>query len=98
MAPRDGRGYSGASVGLTFDGLPEVAIARDLLRRWWGLELGLTDAKGGGYERTSHASCESVRGVAAAACASALADLANAFAKSKDRTAVVQRCHAGMTM
>jgi two-component system response regulator HupR/HoxA len=85
-------------VVLSFDGLAEVAIARDLLRRWWGLELGLSDAKGGGYERTSHATCESVRGVASAACASALTDLASAFAKARERAAIVKLCHAGMTI
>ena len=55
VAGGDGRagdafGYSARAVALTFDGLAEVAMARDLLRRWWGLELGLTDAKGGGYD------------------------------------------------
>jgi len=85
-------------VALTFDGLPEVAVARDLLRRWWGLELGLSDARGGGYERTSHATCESVRGNSAAACASALADVATAFTKTRDRGAIVKLCHAGMSI
>jgi transcriptional regulator with PAS, ATPase and Fis domain len=85
-------------VALTFDGLAEVAMARDLLRRWWGLELGLTDAKGGGYDRTSHATCESVRGVAGAACAKELSELAAHFSRSKDRVAVSRNCHAGMSI
>ena len=98
MAPAGGRGYSAPTVALTFDGIAEVAIARDLLRRWWGLELGLSDAKGGGYARTSHATCDTVRGVAHAACESALGELATRFAKSKERGAIAQQCHAGMTM
>ena len=71
-------------------------MARDLLRRWWGLELGLTDGKGGGYDRTSHAGCETARGVAAAACAKELTELATQLAKSKERGAVAKTCHAGM--
>ncbi len=85
-------------MGLTFDALPEVAITRDLLRRWWGLELGLTDAKGGGYERTSHVSCETVRGAAGAACAQAMTDVAAAFGSSRVRGAIVKQCHAGMSI
>ena len=73
-------------------------MARDLLRRWWGLEMGLTDAKGGGYDRTSHATCESVRGIAGAACAHELTELAATWARSKDRAAVAKTCHAGMTI
>nr|MBA3819839.1 hypothetical protein [Deltaproteobacteria bacterium] len=74
---------------LTFDGLAEVSVARDLLRRWWGLELGLSEPDGGGYVRTSHATCETIRGVAAAACAAALHELAAELAKSKQRGGVV---------
>jgi len=87
-------------VGLTFDALAEVSIARDLLRRWWGLELGLTEVDGTGYVRTSHATCETIRGVAGAACASAMTDLATGFAKSKSRdaAAIVHKCHAGLLM
>ncbi|MBA2543342.1 MAG: hypothetical protein H0V17_27120, partial [Deltaproteobacteria bacterium] len=90
-------------MGLTFDGLAEVTVARDLLRRWWGLDLGLSEPDGGGYVRTSHATCESVRGVAGPACDAALREIAAGFAKTKrtliERTAaVVQRCHAGLTI
>jgi transcriptional regulator with PAS, ATPase and Fis domain len=85
-------------VGLTFDVLAEVTVARDLLRRWWGLELGLSEPDGGGYVRQSHAACETVRGVAGAACTSAMKDLAAGFAKSKQRGAVTRRCHAGFVM
>ena len=55
-------------MALAFDSLAEVTIARDMLRRWWGLELGLSAADGGGYVRTSHAACESIRGKHLAAC------------------------------
>ncbi|HEU0034718.1 MAG TPA: sigma 54-interacting transcriptional regulator [Kofleriaceae bacterium] len=85
-------------MGLTFDALGEVALTRDLLRRWWGLELGLTDPDGSGYVRVSHASCENVRGVAAAACASTMKELAGGFAKSKQREPVVKKCHAGFLL
>ncbi|MDQ3365258.1 MAG: sigma-54 dependent transcriptional regulator [Myxococcota bacterium] len=83
---------------LTFDGLAEVSVVRDLLRRWWGLELGLTEPDGGGYVRTSHATCETIRGVAAAACAAALQELAAELANSKQRGGVVRRCHAGLML
>ncbi len=73
-----------------------MAIARDLLRRWWGLELGLTEAGGGGYVRTSHAVCETVRGAAPAACAGALSEIAAGFAASRQRDPVVRTCHAGL--
>jgi transcriptional regulator with PAS, ATPase and Fis domain len=83
-------------VGLTFDGLADVALARELLRRWWGLELGLTEPDGGGYVRTSHATCETIRGGAAEACSGAMREIAAAFAKSKQHDAIVQKCHAGL--
>ncbi|HEX8108478.1 MAG TPA: hypothetical protein VF516_12180, partial [Kofleriaceae bacterium] len=73
-----------------------MAIARDLLRRWWGLELGLAEASGAGYARTSHAVCETVRGAAAAACAGALSEIAAGFAASMQRDPVVRTCHAGL--
>jgi two-component system response regulator HupR/HoxA len=85
-------------VGLTFDALAEVAMARDLLRRWWGLELGLSEPDGGGYVRASHATCDTVKGAAGAACAAAMKELAAGFAKSRQRGAVVKRCHAGFSM
>ncbi len=85
-------------MALTFDALAEVVTVRDLLRRWWGLELGLTEPDGGGYVRASHATCESVRGAAGAACAGAMKELAVGFAKSRQRGAVTRRCHAGFLM
>ncbi|HET9483430.1 MAG TPA: sigma 54-interacting transcriptional regulator, partial [Xanthomonadales bacterium] len=83
-------------MALTFDGLAEVSLARDLLRRWWGLDLGFSEPDGGGYVRASHATCETVRGAASAACAAALKDIAAEAAKTKSRDAVVRTCHAGM--
>jgi hypothetical protein len=59
-------------VALSFDALPDVLLARDLLRRWWGLELGLAEADGGGYVRTSHATCDTIRGATGGACDAAL--------------------------
>jgi two-component system, NtrC family, response regulator HupR/HoxA len=82
-------------VGLTFDDLPDVAIARDLLRRWWGLELGLAETSGAGYARKSHAACETVHGVAAAACESALSEIAAEFT-GKKREPIIRQCHAGL--
>jgi len=85
-------------VGLTFDALAEVTLARDLLRRWYGLELGLSEPDGGGYVRSSHATCETIRGAAAPACASAMKELAAGFVKSRQRGAVDKDCHAGLVL
>jgi two-component system response regulator HupR/HoxA len=85
-------------VGLTFDALAEVAVIRDLLRRWWGLELGLAAADGSAYTRSSHATCETVRGAKGAACDAAMRELAGGFQKSKQRGAVIKTCHAGLVM
>ncbi len=88
-------------MALTFDGLAEVAVARDLLRRWFGLELGLSEADGGGYVRTSHVACETVRGAVGPACDAALREIAASYAKAKrtdKKVATVQRCHAGLMM
>jgi transcriptional regulator with PAS, ATPase and Fis domain len=81
---------------LTFDDLPDVAMVRDLLRRWWGLELGLSEAAGGGYVRKSHAVCETIHGAAPAACEGALAEIATAFAAVKRGEPVIKQCHAGL--
>jgi two-component system response regulator HupR/HoxA len=81
---------------LTFDDLPDVAIARDLLRRWWGLELGLSEAGGGGYARKSHAVCETIHGAAPGACAGALAEIAAEFASTRRREPLIRHCHAGL--
>ena len=83
-------------MGFSFDDLPDVAIARDLLRRWWGLELGLAEASGAGYARSSHLVCETVRGAAPAACAAALTDIAAGFAAEVGREPVMRTCHAGL--
>jgi DNA-binding NtrC family response regulator len=81
---------------LSFDGLAEVALARDLLRRWWGLELGLASGDGAGYERTSHATCATMAKLPGGACAGALREAAVLAQKSK--TAIAHRCHAGLTI
>jgi len=83
-------------VGLTFDDLPDVAVARDLLRRWWGLELGLSEASGGGYVRKSHAVCETIHGAAPASCEAALTEIAAAFTATKRSEPVIKQCHAGL--
>jgi transcriptional regulator with PAS, ATPase and Fis domain len=83
---------------LTFDDLPDVAVARDLLRRWWGLELGLSEPGGSGYVRKSHAVCETIHGAAPAACEGALAEIAARFAATKRSEPVIQPCHAGLVI
>jgi two-component system response regulator HupR/HoxA len=83
-------------VGLTFDDLPDVAMARDLLRRWWGLELGFSEVEGGGYVRKSHSVCETIHGAAPAACEGALGALAARFAETKHREPAITQCHAGL--
>jgi transcriptional regulator with PAS, ATPase and Fis domain len=83
-------------VALTFDSIAEVMLARDLLRRWWGLELGLAAPDGSGYERTSHATCATLRANPSDACATSMREVASACAK--ERGVVVQRCHAGLTI
>ena len=83
-------------MALTFDALPEVILARDLLRRWWGLELGLAAADGTGYERVSHATCATLRAQPSGACAGAMREIASMVAK--DRGVVVSRCHAGLAI
>jgi two-component system response regulator HupR/HoxA len=85
-----------AAMGLSFDTLPDVALARDLLRRWWGLDLGLASPDGSGYDRTSHVACATLAALPGGACAAALREVASALAKSGARGAVVQRCHAGL--
>jgi transcriptional regulator with PAS, ATPase and Fis domain len=82
----------------TFDTLPEVAFARDLLRRWYGLELGYAAGDGSGYERTSHATCDTLRAQPAAGCSAAMKQVAAALAANKAAGAIVQRCHAQLTI
>ncbi|HUS31717.1 MAG TPA: sigma 54-interacting transcriptional regulator [Kofleriaceae bacterium] len=85
-------------MGLTFDTLAEVALARDMLRRWYGLELGLSAADGSDYDRTSHETCESVRKHPSGGCAAALKEAASVLAGRKGAAAVVHRCHAGLSV
>ena len=79
-----------------FDSLAEVALARDLLRRWWGLELGLVAADGSGYERTSNATCATLMKVPGGACAAAMKSAAQLAAKAPG--AIVHRCHASLSI
>jgi transcriptional regulator with PAS, ATPase and Fis domain len=83
-------------VALTFDTLAEVALARDLLRRWWGLELGLSESNGDGYDRTSHVVCATLMKVPGGTCAGAMREAAALAAEAK--TAIVHRCHAGLAI
>jgi transcriptional regulator with PAS, ATPase and Fis domain len=85
-------------VGLTFDTLAEVALARDLLRRWYGLELGLAAGDGSAYERFSHATCETMRALPGGACAGAMKEVASALSTRRDEKAVAHRCHGGLTI
>jgi two-component system, NtrC family, response regulator HupR/HoxA len=85
-------------VGLTFDTLAEVALARDLLRRWYGLELGLAPGDGSGYERFSHATCETLHAQPGGACNGAMKEVAVALAARKDAEAHVHHCHGGLTI
>lgn len=81
---------------MRFDSLAEVALSRDLLRRWWGLELGLAQADGGSYERNSHATCATLQKTGGDACANAMRQAAALAAASK--TAIVHRCGAQLTI
>jgi two-component system response regulator HupR/HoxA len=101
LCDRVHRGYSAAAVGLTFDGLAEVAVARDLLRRWFGLELGLTEPDGGGEIRTSHVTCDTIHGATGQSCGVVLRELAASHAKTRRtdlKTAVIKRSHPGVVM
>ena len=82
----------------TFDTLPEVTLARDLLRRWYGLELGYLAGDGSGYERTSHIACETLRAHPSGACGAEMKEVAAALAKKRDADPIMQRCYAGMTI
>lgn len=73
-----------------------MALARDLLRRWWGLELGLALADGSHYERDSHATCAILHKVSADGCAGAMRQVAARLASAKG--AVVHRCSAQLTI
>ena len=84
----------------TFDTLPEVAFTRDLLRRWYGLELGYAAPDGSGYERRSHATCDTLHALPSGTCAAAMKEIAKTLASTRDAqaeaAAIVQRCHAGL--
>jgi transcriptional regulator with PAS, ATPase and Fis domain len=82
-----------------FDSLAEVVLARDLLRRWWGLELGLAEPTGAGYARQSHATCATLH-ARGTACDGELRAIAAELAKGNAATArvITRQCHAGLTM
>ncbi len=71
-------------------------MARDLLRRWWGLELGFAAADGSGYERTSHATCATLQKVPGGGCAGAMQHAAVRAAAATG--AIVHRCFAQLTI
>jgi transcriptional regulator with PAS, ATPase and Fis domain len=64
--------------------LPDVSLARSLLTRWWGLELGLTDASGGGADRVALTTKDTQ-----ALLVAPLGELLATAAKAKVRGAVV---------
>jgi transcriptional regulator with PAS, ATPase and Fis domain len=82
----------------TFDTLPEVTLARDLLRRWYGLELGYLAGDGTGYERTSHSACATLLAHPGGACVAQMKDVAAALSARRDGGPIVQRCYAGLTI
>nr|HEX4318262.1 sigma 54-interacting transcriptional regulator [Kofleriaceae bacterium] len=87
---------SSEQLTVSFDTLPEVALARELLRRWWNLDLGLAAADGSGYVRTSHAACDTLQAAPGGPCAAEMRALAQQIAR--DKTGVAKRCHAGFAM
>jgi two-component system, NtrC family, response regulator HupR/HoxA len=82
----------------TFDTLPEVTLARDLLRRWYGLELGYLAGDGSGYERTSHTACATLLAHPSGACKAQMKQIAAALSAKRDADPIVQRCYAGLTI
>ncbi len=82
----------------SFDTLPEVALARDVLRRWYGLELGLTEATGAGYVRQSHDACATLGAQPSGGCAAALTQIAAGFAAKRSAGPTIVRCHAGLAI
>ncbi len=78
-------------------------MSRDLLRRWFGLELGLANPDGSGYQRRSHATCDTIHGAKAAACDAMLRDMAARFtasrvANAQEPGAIARTCHAGFVV
>ncbi|HEY4239287.1 MAG TPA: sigma 54-interacting transcriptional regulator [Kofleriaceae bacterium] len=83
----------GSSLEVSFDTLPEVALARDLLRAWWGLTLGLTAPDGSGAVRTSNPTGDTVR----AATDAAMREIARELA-SPGKSPVIRTDAAGLTI
>ena len=71
-------------------------MARGLLRRWWGLELGFAGPDGSSYDRTSHSTCALLQQVPGGACAGAMREAAALAADASG--AVVHRCFAQLTI
>jgi hypothetical protein len=74
--------------------LPEVALARDLLRSWYGLELAVVGVEHFTEGLRGTEPCRTVAGSQPAACAASWAELKTAILGSK--AAAVHRCHAGV--
>ncbi len=81
----------------SFDTLPEVALASDLLRRWYGLALGYAAGDGSGYERNLHAACAALGAIPPGSCAAVMKELAAALAK-RDAGTIVHRCTSGLAI
>jgi hypothetical protein len=74
--------------------LPEVALARDLLRSWYGLDLAVVGAEHFAEVLRATEPCRTVAGSLPAACAASWAEQRAAILASKG--AAVHRCHAGV--
>jgi len=77
---------------VNFEALPDVALARDLLRRWWGVDLDLASVDELG--KVTHPACEQARTKPDGKCSETLAAIAKTFAK--DRTLQTATCHSGL--
>jgi two-component system, NtrC family, response regulator HupR/HoxA len=75
------------------EGLPEVVLARDLLRSWFGLALSVVGAAQLEEELSGHEPCRTVAANQSALCAQSRTSIAGAIRASRE--AAVHRCHAG---
>jgi two-component system, NtrC family, response regulator HupR/HoxA len=76
--------------------LPEVALARDLLRSWYGLELEVVGAAHLEAELAATEPCRSIAAASPAACETSWAQMSAAIVQS--RGASVYRCTAGVVL
>jgi two-component system, NtrC family, response regulator HupR/HoxA len=76
------------------EALPEVALARDLLRSWYGLDLAVVGTEHFAEVLRATEPCRTVAGSQPAVCAASWAELRAAILSSKG--AAVHRCHAGV--